>query len=218
MLPGREHRLLPAEHPYTTDGWQIDVREADAWVEIGECGLAKPQILAENGHAAPACGLAMGLGLDRILMLRKGIHDIRLLRASDPRVAVQMRDLEPYRAVSAMPPVQRDLSLVVANDTTSEELGDAVRAALGERAGVIEAVAVRAETGYAALPAAAVERLGIAPGQKNVLVRVVLRALDRSLTHEECNRLRDEIYAAIHRGTRSYWAADGRKGPGVRGP
>lgn len=209
LLPGREYRLLAAEHPYTLGGLQIDVRDAAGWVEVGECGLAKPQILAENGHAAPACGLAMGLGLDRILMLRKGIDDIRLLRASDPRVSAQMCDLEPYRAVSAMPKVERDLSLVVAGDATAEELGDAVRAALGDRASLVESVELRAETAYADLPAAAVERLGIAAGQKNLLLRVVLRALDRSLTHAECNSLRDEIYAALHRGTRWHWA--GRK-------
>jgi len=32
-------------------------------------------------------------------MLRKGIGDIRLLRADDSRVADQMRTLEPYREV-----------------------------------------------------------------------------------------------------------------------
>ncbi len=32
-------------------------------------------------------GLARGLGLDRLLMLRKGMEDIRLLRSVDPRVA-----------------------------------------------------------------------------------------------------------------------------------
>ena len=43
-----------------------------------------------GGHS----GLAMGIGLDRAVMLRKGIGDIRLLRSDDPRVAGQMRDLE----------------------------------------------------------------------------------------------------------------------------
>jgi phenylalanyl-tRNA synthetase alpha chain len=52
-----------------------------------------------------------------------------------------------------------------------------------------------------------VKRLGISPGQKNVLLRVVLRALDRTLTHDECNTLRDTLYAALHRGTAWEWAA-----------
>ena len=208
LLPGRELRTLAAQHPYTTSGLQIDVRDGASWVEIGECGLALPALLAENGHPVPpASGLAMGLGLDRILMLRKGIDDIRLLRSRDPRVRAQMLDLAPYRPVSCMPPVRRDLSVVLEAETTAEELGDHVRLALGERAGEVESVEVLSETACDALPAAARARLGIAPGQKNVLLRVSLRALERTLTHAECNELRDAIYAALHRGTRWEWAA-----------
>ena len=57
------------------------------------------------------------------------------------------------------------------------------------------------------LPPAAAARLGIAPGQVNQLVRLTLRALDRTLTHAECNALRDEIYAALHRGSVLSWAS-----------
>lgn len=49
-------------------------------------------------------GLASGWGLDELLMLRKGIDDIRLLPASDPPSAIQMRVLNPHEPVSAMPP------------------------------------------------------------------------------------------------------------------
>jgi phenylalanyl-tRNA synthetase alpha chain len=212
LLPGRQHRAVSAEHPYTLEGLQIDVREKDAWIEVGECGRALPALLAENGHPPPATGLAMGLGLDRILMLRKGLDDIRLLRSTDPRVAAQMRDLTPYRPVSTMPAVQRDLSLVVAEDADAEQLGDRVRATLGDRSDVVESIEVRSETRYDALPPGAVQRLGIHPAQKNVQVRVVLRALDRTLTHAECNRIRDEIYAALHEGTAWEWATGARPG------
>jgi len=208
LLPGREMKLTGAVHPYTTDGLQVDVREGPEWVEIGECGLALPALLEESGLAPrTTSGLAMGIGLDRILMLRKGLDDIRLLRSANPRIVSQLLDLEPYRPVSSMPEVRRDLSLVLDEAQTPEELGDAVRAALGERTELVESVQVRSETPCAALPPSAVKRMGICPGQKNVLLRVVLRALDRTLTHDECNTLRDDIYAALHRGTAWEWAA-----------
>ncbi|MET0385287.1 MAG: hypothetical protein ABW321_04975 [Polyangiales bacterium] len=210
LLPERVYRVVPAEHPYTVHGLQIDVRDGDSWVEIGECGVASPALLAESGLPnTHYSGLALGLGLDRILMLRKQLDDVRLLRASDPRIAQQMRDLTPYQPVSTMPAVERDLSIVVADDVTDELLGDAVRGALGDEAAVIERVRVLAETPYTALGPAVHARLGITPGQKNALVRVTLRALDRTLTQRECNLLRDRIYAAVHRGSRWEWASGG---------
>jgi len=207
-LPGAEIRDVRATHPYTVDGLEIRVRDiAGDWVEIGECGLALPALLAEAGlDPRRHSGLAMGLGLDRILMLRKGIDDIRLLRSSDPRIARQMLDLAPYRRVSSQPAIRRDLSIATAADTTKEELGDRVRAALGKRAESVEAIEVLAETPVVALPPAAATRLGIAKGQKNVLLRVVLRHPSRTLTDTEANLLRDEIYKAVHEGGTWQWA------------
>jgi phenylalanyl-tRNA synthetase alpha chain len=105
-----------------------------------------------------------------------------------------------------MPAVRRDLSIAVDSEDGAEELGDRVRAALGARAGDVEAVEVLATTPYDELPSPARARLGIAPGQTNLLVRVTLRSIDRTLTAEECNTLRDDIYAAIHRGSVWHWA------------
>ncbi|HVO19553.1 MAG TPA: hypothetical protein VMU15_09875 [Anaeromyxobacter sp.] len=205
--PGRGVRTTPAAHPYTLAGRQIDVAEGGGWVEIGECGLALPALLSEAGLPEGASGLAMGLGLDRLVMLRKGLGDIRLLRSGDPRIAGQMLDLRPYRPVSRQPPVRRDLSVAVPAEATPEELGDRVREALGARAGDVEAVEILCQTPGEALPAAAVARLGLRPGQKNVLLRVVLRSPERTLTDAEANVLRDAVYAALHQGDRHEWAA-----------
>lgn len=206
-LPGWSWRVAPASHPYTERGLQIDARRGDDWLEIGECGLAARRVLDDAGLDAGTTGLAMGLGLDRLLMLRKGIPDIRLLRAGDPRIADQMRDLAPYRAVSAMPAAVRDLSIAVDAGDTAEDLGDRVRAALGDRAAAVESVAIVSEAPHDALPPAARARIGLAPGQHNLLVRVVLRDLERTLTATEANALRDRIYAALHRGSAHQWAA-----------
>jgi phenylalanyl-tRNA synthetase alpha chain len=203
ILPELPYRTVPAQHPYTLDGLQIDVLYEGEWVEVGECGLSHPHVLEGAGLAVPAhSGLALGLGLDRILMLRKGIPDIRLLRAADLRIASQMLDLEPYRPVSHMPAVKRDLSVMVPEDLTMEEVGDQIRAALGERAAAVEAIERRSETAYTDLPPQAIARMGATPGQKNLLLRVVLRDLERTLTHTEANALRDVIYRSLHSGQR----------------
>ena len=54
--------------------------------------------------------------------------------------------------------------------------------------------------------ATAARRLGARPGQKNLLVRVVLRDLEKTLTNDAANALRDRIYLAIHQGTEHQWA------------
>jgi phenylalanyl-tRNA synthetase alpha chain len=121
VLPGAAWRTVPARHPYTQHGRQIDVRTEQGWVELAECGLA------------------LGMGLDRAVLLRKDLPDIRLLRSEDPRVAAQLRDLQPWRPVSSHPAVRRDLSVVVDAETDGELLGDAVRQALGADADDLEA-------------------------------------------------------------------------------
>lgn len=206
VVPGARWRAKPAEHPYTMRGREIEVDTPGGWVEVGECGLAHPDVLARSGCDG-AHGLASGWGLDRLLMLRKGIDDIRLLRANDPRIAVQMTDLSPYEPVSAMPAAVRDLSVAVDIGVDAEWLGDRIRAALASQARVVERVDILADTPAAELPPAGRERLGLRPGQRNLLVRVVLRDLERTLTADEANHLRDRIYAAIHQGTVHTWTS-----------
>ncbi len=214
LVPGLPARHEPRVHPYTTGGRQVDVLRDDVWVEIAECGLAHPDVLADAG-LRDYTGLALGMGLDRLLMLRKHVPDIRLLRSADPRIAGQMLDLLPYRPVSSQPAICRDLSIAVNADEDDETLGDQVRDALGSEADAVEDVTILSSMPCADLPAAALARLGARPDQRNLLVRVVLRRLDRTLTAAEANDLRDRVYTRLHCGTAWQWACGGdRRSPG----
>jgi len=205
LTPGMQYREESRRHPYTRNGRQVDVNWNGEWVEVWECGLANPEVLHRAGLVGYS-GLALGMGLDRLLMLRKSIPDIRLLRSSDPRVQRQMLDLSTYEPVSAMPPVVRDISIAVDCDDTAEDLGDRVRDALGDEADMIEEVTVLSETSYQELHDRAIVRLGMLDHQKNVLIRVKIRALDRTLTDTEANQLRNRVYGALHRGAIYQWA------------
>jgi phenylalanyl-tRNA synthetase alpha chain len=196
-LPGVRWRTVPAVHPYTTDGLQIDAYAGGRWVEIGECGVAARQVLAGAGLPPHVSGLALGLGLDRLLMLRKDIGDIRVLRSADPRIAAQMRDLARYRPVSAHPAARRDVSVAVPPGLTAEDVGDRVRACLGDDARLVEEVTIRSATPAHDLPPAARDRLQIRDGQINLLVRVVLRDLHATITADVANSVRDRVYATL---------------------
>ena len=203
VLPGCRWRVTPSPHHYTVDGQQLDVWDTDTgeWLELAEGGIIAPWLLKSVGIPTDSwSGVAMGLGLDRALMLRKRIPDIRLLRSSDPRVASQMLNLAVYQPVSLMPPITRDLSVVVSWGVDEEIIGDRVRSSLGARAADLESVQLLTLTSYDDLPEGARRRLGLRLGQANALVRLTLRSIERTLTSAEANELRDAAYLAIHEG------------------
>ena len=206
-LPGAAWRTHVSSHPYTEQGVQIDAQWHDEWVEVGECGLAARTIL-DNAGLVDHTGLAMGLGLDRLLMLRKNIPDIRLLRSQDSRVRSQMNDLQPYRPVSAMPAIHRDLSLCVEQSMREEEIGDIIRTRLCE-VECIEALVIKSETPYDDLPSSAHSRMGMRPGQKNVLLQITIRHMGRTLTDEEANAVRNKVYKLLHQGENVELATNG---------
>ncbi|HEX8865317.1 MAG TPA: hypothetical protein VF821_06620 [Lentzea sp.] len=190
LLPGKRYRLVDAQHPYTTEGKQIDVEHDGEWVEIGEGGRTARHVLKDHPH-----GLASGWGLDRILMLRKGIPDIRLLRNDDPRIAAQMLDLDEYRPISRHPAAIRDISIMADLSEDVETLGDRIRALTPED--VIEEIAILGETPAEDLPEHVQQRLEARPGQKNVLIRVTMRAPERTLTDRETNEIRDRLLQGL---------------------
>jgi phenylalanyl-tRNA synthetase alpha chain len=149
------------------------------------------RVLADAGLAGYH-GLAMGLALDRLAMLRKGIADIRLLCAADPRAAGQMLGLEPYRPVSAQPAARRDVSVACAGELDDELLGDRVREALVAKADWVEEIAVASRT-RARAPTPCAGAPGHRDDPENLLVRVLLRHPTRSLANPEANALRDQI-------------------------
>jgi phenylalanyl-tRNA synthetase alpha chain len=205
MLPGRAHRCNETIHPYTMNGLEVEVQVGERWVEVLECGEIHPWLLNESNLPSQQwSGLAMGVGLDRLVMLIKRIDDIRLLRSSDPRIARQMLTLDSYEPVSKQPATHRDISICVA-DPDLELLGDRIRDVLGERGDWVENVELIQASDYASVPEMARKRLGMSAGQQNLLIRVTLRSLDGSTSKEDANRVYDLVYSELHEGTAGYF-------------
>jgi phenylalanyl-tRNA synthetase alpha chain len=196
VLPGIPYRLNETSHPYTHNGLEIEVSLNDKWIEIGECGEVHPDLLRSHSR-----GLAFGWGLDRLAMLVKGIDDIRLLRSTHPRIATQMTNLEPYYQISHQPSINRDLSIVTHIDTGLEDICEQIVDTLEYESELVESVDILTETHYHQLPPQAIQRLGIQPHQKNLLVRMTLRSLHSSITNQKANILRDLVYQKIHQGS-----------------
>ena len=65
----------------------------------------------------------------------------------------------------------------------------------------------RPDCQYASVPEMARKRLGMSPGQQNLLIRVTLRSLDGSISKEDANRVYDLVYSELHEGTAGYFRA-----------
>lgn len=205
LMPGYEPIVYEADHPYTLNGIEVYAKVGEKEIEILEAGIAHPEVLAGSGiNPDEYTGLALGAGLERILMVRKNLPDIRLIRSTDPRITAQMLNLDLYKPVSMLPPVKRDMSYSVPKDYAEEDISEDIRNALGINVEILEEVLILSETSYEELPEIARQKLGIKPDQKNVLVRVVLRSLNITLTNEYANQLMDEVYSKINQGERGY--------------
>lgn len=81
-----EVRLRPSYFPFTEPSFEMDVRFRGRWMELLGCGLVHPEVLRAGGlDPGQWSGFAFGLGIDRLVMLRHGIEDIRHLMAGDLR-------------------------------------------------------------------------------------------------------------------------------------
>lgn len=73
-------RLRPSFFPFTEPSFEVDVWFRGQWLELGGAGMVHPQVLL-NANIDPETysGFAFGLGIDRLVMLKYSIKDVRLL-------------------------------------------------------------------------------------------------------------------------------------------
>lgn len=95
-------RLRPGYFPFVEPGFELDIHclicggkgcsvcKQSGWVELLPCGLVHPNVL-RYGKINPDewSGFAFGLGLNRLVMMRYGINDIRHFLSGDIRFVSQ---------------------------------------------------------------------------------------------------------------------------------
>ncbi len=203
--PGWKLRIVDNPHPYTKEGIEVNAVKDGRDIEILECGLTSDQLLQNSGlEPEQYSGWALGMGLDRLVMTLKAIPDIRYLRSTNPDIAKQMVDLSLYNEVSHQPSIKRDMSYSVPAGYVEEDINEDIRNALGDNMNILESVEVLSETLAEQLPEKIRERLGCKPDQKNILVRITLRHLEKTLTNKQANDIYDDIYRTINHGTGGY--------------
>jgi len=97
-----EIRLRPGYFPFVEPGFELDIRctvcggdgcpvcKQSGWLELLPCGLVHPNVIRFGGLDPDEwSGWAFGLGLSRLVMMKYGIDDIRLLMGGDARFVEQ---------------------------------------------------------------------------------------------------------------------------------
>jgi phenylalanyl-tRNA synthetase alpha chain len=84
-------RFRPSFFPFTEPSAEIDMAfGGDRWLEIAGSGQVHPNVIRNYGlDPEKYIGFAFGMGLDRLAMLRYGIHDLRLFFEGDLRFLKQ---------------------------------------------------------------------------------------------------------------------------------
>lgn len=92
-----EVRLRPGYFPFVEPGFELDIRwkkpdpkktseRYSGWLELLPCGMVHPNVLKAGGiDPNEYSGFAFGLGLDRLVMVKYGIEDLRHFHKSDLR-------------------------------------------------------------------------------------------------------------------------------------
>ena len=72
-------RFRPSYFPFTEPSAEVDIMSKEGeWLEILGCGIVNPIVLENcNICSDNYKGLAFGLGVERIAMLKYGVNDIR---------------------------------------------------------------------------------------------------------------------------------------------
>ncbi|MCB0738951.1 MAG: phenylalanine--tRNA ligase subunit alpha, partial [Bacteroidetes bacterium] len=93
---GTEFRLRPSYFPFTEPSAEMDIEwnknGEKSWMEILGCGMVDPSVLENCGiDSTKYTGYAFGIGVERIAMLKYGIHDIRTFYENDIRFLRQFK-------------------------------------------------------------------------------------------------------------------------------
>ncbi len=97
-------RLRPSYFPFTEPSAEMDIScticnskgcnvcKNTGWLEILGCGMVDPNVLeSSNIDSKKYTGFALGMGVDRIAMLKYGIKDLRLFFENDVRFLEQFK-------------------------------------------------------------------------------------------------------------------------------
>lgn len=176
-------RFLEDVFPFTHPSTQIEIQRGDKWLEIVGAGVVHTQVLSNLGiDPSVYNGWAFGFGLERIAMAKMNIPDIRIFWSDDSRITGQFKNIDSqYEEVSKFPMTYRDISFIVAQNTSLNNYYEIVRDCAGN---LVEQVELLDKY---------IDEQKFGKDKISYTFRVVYRSPERTLTNEEVNKIQEKI-------------------------
>jgi phenylalanyl-tRNA synthetase alpha chain len=97
-------RFRPSFFPFTEPSAEVDIEcvicrgrgcrvcKQSGWLEVLGCGMVHPEVFRRVGiDSERYTGFAFGMGVERLIMLRYGVNDVRLFYDNDLRFLQQFK-------------------------------------------------------------------------------------------------------------------------------
>ena len=182
-----EMRWAPDYFPFTHPSWELEIYHNQRWVEILGSGIVEHKLLTNAGHY-DKIGWALGMGLERLAMIRYQIPDVRLFWSTDSGFLCQFEsakhsDQITYKPISIHPQISFDISFWLPKqlDYCPNDFYDIVRNIGGD---IIEQV----------------KQLDVFTNKDGITsntYRIVYRSHERMLTKDEINIIHKKIESYV---------------------
>jgi len=174
-----EKKWVDAYFPFTEPSFELEIFYNDKWLEVLGCGVVQQPILDGCGMTTQH-GWAFGLGLERLAMVLFDIPDIRLFWTDDKRFTSQFKEgtITKFAPYSKFPPCYKDIAFWLPEDWQENNFAELVRNTCGD---IVESVEL-------------IDKFdNPKKGKTSHCYRINYRAMDRSLTNEEVDKLQESV-------------------------
>lgn len=197
-----EFRFNVDTFPYTTDSLEVEVKNGEKWLEVLWAGVVKWEVLEKLWIDSTKYNWwAFGFGIERLAMALKKIPDIRIFWSDDKRILSQWGNLEtPYKEISQFPPVYKDISMIVEKSKfiIDEKEKNETKLTRETESNFFAITWIIRDIWDPLIEEVKIidnfendKKFGIY--KKSITIKIVFRAIDRTLTNEEINKIYFEI-------------------------
>jgi len=178
-----EYRITDDTFPYTEPSLQAEVQYNGDWFELLWSWVVKWSVLKSLWiDPEKYNGRAFGPWIERLVMPKMNIPDIRILWSQDERITSQRWDLnKEFQPVSKYPSTYRDISFIIDKSVSLNEYFDLVRDLWGEIVEHVQLLDTYEND----------EKFGT--GKISYTFRIVYRSYERTLLNDEINAVQENI-------------------------